>query len=245
MKKLILLIGCLWSTTSLLAQITELPVAEVKAPRFQPNENMVLFAKNSPKATIYNYLESYLVYPADATKYNEQGMVIVTFMVDVDGTLKEFVVLNQVSNSLDECVINCLSQTSGNWMPAQVNGIVTPMASKVYVKFFLSDENSYTRIATNFYMSALKHMDKGAVLQQAGVVTLPKAQKQYYRCIYNLEEATKMYPDCAALAYQQMRAYGKLGDEIHQKQMTEKYFDLINKIPITEKENEYAEITKK
>ena len=105
MKKLMMFIATLGLTTGLLAQITELPSAVVKAPRFQPNDNMVLLAKNSKKAAIYNYLESYLVYPADATKYNEQGMVIVEFLVDVDGTLKDYSVKNSVSDNLDDCVI--------------------------------------------------------------------------------------------------------------------------------------------
>lgn len=232
-------------TTGLMAQITELPSAVVKAPRFQPNENMVRLAKNEKKAAIYNYLESYLEYPTDATKYNEQGMVIVEFVVDVDGSLKDFTVANSVSDVFDNCVINCLSQTSGKWIPAEVNGIATPMTSKVYVKFFSDDADFYTQTAINHYMAGIKHIDKGNTLQQADMGVTPKIHRQYNRAIYDLDEATKLYPECLAIAYQQMRTYEKLGDEIHRQQWFEKCTEILTKAPIDKTEKEFAVITKK
>ena len=79
-------------------------------PRFPGGEEARLF-----------YLRQHVRYPDDAYRKNIQGIVLVTFIVELDGTLSRVDVLNRVGGGCDEEAIR-VTKTMPKWDPGKRAG---------------------------------------------------------------------------------------------------------------------------
>ncbi|WP_375561691.1 energy transducer TonB [Bernardetia sp. OM2101] len=70
---------------------------------------------------LYKHISQNLDYPKSAKKLGEQGKVIVEFVVETDGSLSDFKVLQSVSTDCDNEAIRVIKSTSP-WIPAQKDG---------------------------------------------------------------------------------------------------------------------------
>lgn len=70
---------------------------------------------------LFKYISQNLEYPKSAKRLGEQGKVIVEFVVETDGSLSEFKVLQSVSTDCDNEAIRVIKSTSP-WIPAQKDG---------------------------------------------------------------------------------------------------------------------------
>lgn len=85
----------------------------------------------------YKYLGSTIHYPDDARANNVQGRVIVTMIIEKDGSLTNIRVVRGVSSSLDKEALRALSLCP-KWNPGTQNGRPVRVAYTVPISFTLT-----------------------------------------------------------------------------------------------------------
>ena len=82
------------------------------------------------------YVQDNLVYPQVAIDNGESGRVVVNFIVDANGKIKNAKVVTSVSNALDAEALRVVN-AAPDWTPAKVGGKAVPVAYSVPVVFAL------------------------------------------------------------------------------------------------------------
>ena len=82
------------------------------------------------------YIQDNLVYPQVAIDNGESGRVVVNFIVDANGKIKNARVVTSVSNTLDAEALRVVN-AAPDWTPAKVGGKAVPVAYSVPVVFAL------------------------------------------------------------------------------------------------------------
>ena len=91
-------------------------------------------------AALMQFLAQNIRYPEEAHKAGVQGRVIVSFVVETDGSISEAKAVKSVSSELDAealRVINCMP----NWIPGRQNGEAVRVKYVVPVTFRLQDDD--------------------------------------------------------------------------------------------------------
>jgi TonB family protein len=210
MKKWLLTLVGLLLALSLCGQGVELGETMVESPRF--NLEQTLVHKTGKKAPIYDYIQRRLDYPPDALFHNDEGVVVVRFIVEPTGEVSHLRVDNSVSPILDQCVMDLIQMTSGKWLPGKVNGRPTAMESKVVVNFDIKGELSHEDKARNHLIMAIRQYDLGLALSQNDLVNKRKANNRFKRALHQLNQAQKYSPDEIAVLNWQVNVLEKLGE---------------------------------
>jgi len=84
----------------------------------------------------YEFLDKNLRYPATARRNNTRGRVIVTMVVEKDGTLSQVKVVRGIGDGCDEEAVR-LVQLSSPWKPGIQNGRAVRVMYSVAVSFTL------------------------------------------------------------------------------------------------------------
>ena len=82
------------------------------------------------------YVQDNLVYPQVAIDNGESGRVVVNFIVDANGKIKNAKVVTSVSNALDAEALRVVN-AAPDWTPAKVGGKAVPVTYSVPVVFAL------------------------------------------------------------------------------------------------------------
>ena len=90
-------------------------------------------------AGIMQYLSSNIRYPEDAREAGTQGRVIVSFVVEKDGSISNAKVAKPTYSSLDEEALRVVSAMP-NWMPGKQNGEAVRVKYSVPVSFRLGNK---------------------------------------------------------------------------------------------------------
>ena len=85
----------------------------------------------------YKYLSNSVRYPDIDRKNNIQGRVIVTFIVDADGTIEDAKVIRGVSETLNEVALNVIKNCP-KWLPGMQYGIPVRVQYTVPISFSLA-----------------------------------------------------------------------------------------------------------
>ena len=112
----------------------------VVEPEPEPDE-IFFVAEDQPEfpggdAALMEYLRKNIKYPAICRENNVQGRVIVTFIVNKDGTITEPEVVKSVNPSLDKEALRVISQMP-NWKPGYQRGKPVRVKFTVPVNFQL------------------------------------------------------------------------------------------------------------
>jgi len=110
-----------------------------------------------------NFLEKNMRYPAEMRRNNVQGRVIISFVVETDGSLSGFKVARGIGYGADEEAIRVLAQ-SPKWTPGIQNGKKVRVAYSVPISFSL-DNGSGGKSGDNNIPGA-KGSVKGLTLRQ-------------------------------------------------------------------------------
>lgn len=93
------------------------------------------------ESELYRYIATNIKYPAEAMKRNEQGRVVVRFMVGADGRVSDVSVLRGVSSDLDAEAVRVVENMPA-WIPASdKNGRPVACTYSLPVHFALSGGN--------------------------------------------------------------------------------------------------------
>lgn len=85
---------------------------------------------------LYKFIRENLKYPKIAVENNIKGTVYVSFIVDVDGSIKNAEVLHGIGAGCDEEAMRVI-QSMPAWEPGRNNGIAVPVLYNFPIKFVL------------------------------------------------------------------------------------------------------------
>ena len=89
-----------------------------------------------PNVFLNKWVYVYLKYPQYAIDNGIQGRVLVDFVIDVKGKVRDVKVLRGVHQSLDAEAVKVI-EASPDWRPARVRGRKVPCEMSLYVEFRL------------------------------------------------------------------------------------------------------------
>ena len=89
------------------------------------------------KEELFKYLAYNMIYPADAAKNKVEGRVLVTFVIEHDGSISNVNVVNSVYPSLDKEAIRVVSEMP-KWIPGKANGKTVRVKYTIPITFRLS-----------------------------------------------------------------------------------------------------------
>lgn len=94
------------------------------------------------EAALMKYFHSYIKYPPEARKEGLQGTVIVSFMVDKDGSLSDIHAINsKIGGGLEEEAVRLVEEMP-KWNPAHQNGEAVNVSYTLPIRFILQDGGS-------------------------------------------------------------------------------------------------------
>ena len=85
---------------------------------------------------LISFLSENINYPEDAEKQGIEGKVIVSFVVDTDGTIKDAEVVQKVYPSLDAEAVRVI-MSMPKWKPATKQGVPVRVRYKLPISFAL------------------------------------------------------------------------------------------------------------
>ena len=89
------------------------------------------------KEELFKYLAYNMIYPADAAKNKVEGRVLVTFVIEHNGSISNVNVVNSVYPSLDKEAIRVVSEMP-KWIPGKANGKTVRVKYTIPITFRLS-----------------------------------------------------------------------------------------------------------
>ena len=139
---------------------------EVKPPVFQGGMEK-----------FYKYLAANCKYPAEAIKNNIQGKVLLSFIVEKDGTISEVKVVKSLGSGTDEEAVRLL-ENSPKWKPATSGNKPVRVQYDVPINFALSGEsNKHAATSPAVSPAIVKVSDRTVVVAGKGD---PKNEPVYY-----------------------------------------------------------------
>lgn len=88
---------------------------------------------------LFQFMGENMKYPEDAKKLNKQGRVLVTFVIDKDGSVVDAVVVKSVWPSLDAEALRVV-RAMPKWTPGRQNGKVVRVKFTLPFNFAFTDE---------------------------------------------------------------------------------------------------------
>lgn len=143
MKTKIYLIVLLFLPVISFGQEKRKVLSEVKVtpPSFTGIKNVVDVINNDQQESIDAYLADNFQYPDVAAECYKQGTGVVQFMVNSNGEVNDFHVVNSVCPEIDQEFIRVLKTTNGMWKPGYKNNVATEMENEVSMIFIASQTN--------------------------------------------------------------------------------------------------------
>lgn len=90
------------------------------------------------RAAFLNYRNNNLKYPVDAYMKKIEGVVLVSCTIDVDGTVKNPIIVNSPDSRLNEEALRLVASTNGLWIPARRDSVNIAHEKSVPVPFSLT-----------------------------------------------------------------------------------------------------------
>ena len=227
MKRISLLFTALLVAAVSFAQMTRLSETVVESPTFK-GSNYFNYDENMDCSPICQYLAEKL----DGKSFMEQGVVAVLFTVNRNGTLSNFTLEHSISKSTDEIVLATLKSTSGYWTPGQVNGTLSQMEKKIYVRFYNPQKGTLNEQGNGMLQMAIKNYNSAKNLSNNFYLSEAKVERRtgnkLRTAIQLLSEAEKLIPTEPAVAFWQACVYEQIGNEMLSKQKLDVFNTLVD-----------------
>jgi len=117
-------------------------ILKAQTKKFTPDTNALYTAvevePTPPKGftEYYKFIADHIHYPAKEKAANIQGMVILQFVVERDGSLSDIKALRAPSDGLATEAISVIS-TAGKWIPGVQSGVKVRVQFTIPIKFSL------------------------------------------------------------------------------------------------------------
>jgi len=141
MKKFLLTIVAATFLLAAKAQSNDVKIDEPTTSNDYSKDKIFTAVEKAPEFVgglngFYSYLAHTIRYPADARDHNTQGRVIVTMVVEKDGSLSDIKIVRSVSASIDQEALRAIS-ASPKWSPGMQNGKAVRCQYTVPIAFAL------------------------------------------------------------------------------------------------------------
>lgn len=183
MKTKIFILAVLICPIAAMGQIIQKNVPEVQVtPPVFAGLQIVPDESGSQRDIFARYLSENFVYPVHAADCGDQGTGVVQFVVQPDGKLTGFRVINSISRELDKEFIRVIKTTEGMWKPGSNNGNPVQMEKEVSMMFVVDNEWCNNKPTEYFTKQAKAYYTKANTLFFKEH-SLKKALKNYNRTI--------------------------------------------------------------
>ncbi|EHQ31147.1 energy transducer TonB [Mucilaginibacter paludis] len=131
-------------TEPLLAKKEKEPVIKkpkrkiMKQDLFNPSSKGAVFPGGGLPA-FFKYLAGNISYPLGSKKANIEGKVLLSFVVEEDGSVNDVEIISSPADDLGQEAIRVLL-ASPKWKPAEQNGRKVPVSYQIPIKFTLTDK---------------------------------------------------------------------------------------------------------
>ncbi len=224
MRKTSLLISLLFLTIGVFAQQYQLKETLVTPPQFKGIEN-VNYDENT---SMFNQFVNNNIH----NNMFQNGVVVVQFTINKDGSVSNINLLNSVSDATNKAVIDCVEKSSGLWTPGKVDGKPVAMEKEIHVNFTDPSAPSLEDMAIQSLELGLKNYQLAMYLKEKFSLTEEQAESKSTRklnkAIKYLETANKYQPQEASIVFWQACIYEQAGDEIKSAEKMNRFNDLSN-----------------
>ncbi|CAM3694033.1 TonB family protein [Pontibacter korlensis] len=86
------------------------------------------------------FLGTNIRYPEDAHNAGVEGLVVLTFVVNTDGSISDAGVVKSLSTSTDTEALRVVKMMNGKWQPGKQNGEVVPVRYTLPIRFSIKEE---------------------------------------------------------------------------------------------------------
>lgn len=90
-------------------------------------------------AELMKFLGTNIKYPEDAHKAGVEGLVVVAFVIDTDGSVKDPQIVKPLSTSTDAEAVRVIKMMDDKWEPGKQSGKVVPVKYTVPIRFAIKD----------------------------------------------------------------------------------------------------------
>ncbi|MHA6248843.1 energy transducer TonB [Pontibacter sp. CAU 1760] len=84
---------------------------------------------------LMQFLGEHIEYPQESRKAGVEGITVITFVIEKDGTVTDVTTVKRLSPETDEEARRVVELTSGNWSPGQQNGETVRVKYTIPVRF--------------------------------------------------------------------------------------------------------------
>jgi TonB family protein len=201
MKNKILLKTAL-ATPMLALLLTAVPLGMATAQTAnKPNqvEKPYTFVEQMPQfaggeGAMLQFLGSNIQYPSDAKAKGVEGLVVLGFVVETDGTISELQTIKSLGHGTDEEAMRVVKLTSGKWTPGRQNGKVLRVRYTLPIRFALSESERAATAAVANRMPQFKGGPEAMHQTMLPYLALPAEAKQEN---LNARVVVKFYVDNA------------------------------------------------
>ncbi|MEJ8801561.1 TonB family protein [Pontibacter sp. H249] len=156
------------SAPAALAQSKKEPFAYVEQmPKFQGGDKALL-----------EFLGSNIKYPAEARNFGLEGLVVVSFVVETDGTITGVQPLKKLGKGTDEEAIRVVQLMSGKWTAGMQNDKPVRVKYTLPIRFALSESERASTAAVANQMPKYKGGQDAMLKAMSNHLTLPAEAKQ-------------------------------------------------------------------
>lgn len=74
-------------------------------------------------------------YPKQAQEQGDEGLAVISFVVNTDGSLTEMAVLKPLTEELDAEALRVVQLMQGKWQPGRQNGELVPVRYTLPIRF--------------------------------------------------------------------------------------------------------------
>ncbi len=224
MKKIELLFGLLIISIFSFAQNKQLLETTVTPPVFVGVEDYN-YDENSSK--IHQFVNSNI-----ENTVLQNGVVVVLFTIEKNGSVSNIDVLNSVSHTNDNAVVTCIEKTSGFWNPGHVDGQPVAMEKEIHVNFTDPSMPSLEEMAIYNLERGLKQYQKVEFINHKFNLTQKqmdeKSSRKLEKAIRCLEMANKYQPQEPSIIFWQARVYEKAGYEMESLEKQNRFNEMVS-----------------
>ena len=102
--------------------------------------NEVLPAYQGGQDALYLFIAQNLNYPEEAKANGTQGMALVKFNVNTDGSVSNLELLKDPGNGCGAAAMNIVNLTSGNWNAGTINDEAVVMSYQLPISFVIPEK---------------------------------------------------------------------------------------------------------
>ena len=145
-----LILLCLISTISLNAQLELIPALDEQMPRFYSEECEELIAQNieggefCAQKAMLQFLYENITYPNKARENGVEGTVVIRFVIDKEGVIREAQILREIGAGCGEEAKRVVEMMP-DWVPGVQFGKLVPVYFNLPIKFGLEKKKKKKR----------------------------------------------------------------------------------------------------